>query len=129
MSKLLKQLKQQLKEKDAEIEYLKNEKDGIEQANELLNKMFIEVKEELEGKNKEIENLNFALKVEKNYYTNSYKQNERLKDKLGTITTYNQELLRALDLMRKYMFNVMCADDVPSVDYFIKRAQEGAKEC
>ena len=100
MSKLLKQLKQQLEEKD----------------------------KALEEKDKEIANLNFALRVEKDYYTNSYKQNERLKDKLGTITTYNQELLRALDLMRKYMFNVMCADDVPSVDYFIKQAQEGVKD-
>ena len=94
-----------------------------------MSKLLKQLKQQLEEKDKEIENLNFALRVEKNYYTNSYKQNERLKDKLGTMTTYNQELLRALDLMRKYMFNVMCADDIPSVDYFIKQAQEGAKEC
>lgn len=50
-------LKQQLEEKDAEIEYFKDEKDGIEQANELLNKMFIEVKDELAEKEKEIEEL------------------------------------------------------------------------
>lgn len=94
-----------------------------------MSKLLKELKKQLEEKDKEIANLNFALRVEKDYYTNSYKQNERLKDKLGTMTTYNQELLRALDLMRKYMFNVMCADDVPSVDYFIKQAQEGVKEC
>ena len=56
MSKLLKQLKQQLEEKD----------------------------KALEEKDKEIENLNFALRVEKNYYTNSYKQNERLKQQLAS---------------------------------------------
>lgn len=94
-----------------------------------MSKLLKELKKQLEEKDKEITNLNFALRVEKDYYANSYKQNERLKDKLGTMTTYNQELLRALDLMRKYMFNVMCADDVPSVDYFIKQAQEGVKEC
>ena len=94
-----------------------------------MSKLLKELKKQLEEKDKEIANLNFALRVEKDYYTNSYKQHERLKDKLGTMTTYNQELLRALDLMRKYMFNVMCADDVPSVDYFIKQAQEGVKEC
>lgn len=48
-------LEAKLAEKDATIEYLKDEKDGIEQANECLNKMFIEVKEEIAEKEKEIE--------------------------------------------------------------------------
>lgn len=31
---------------------------------------------------------------------------------------------KALELSRKYMFNVMCADDVPSVDWFVKCADK-----
>lgn len=94
-----------------------------------MSKLLKELKQQLEEKDKNIEALNYALKAEREYSKATYKQNQRIKHKLGIITEYNQELLRALDLMRKYMFNVMCADDVPSVDYFIKQAQEGAKEC
>lgn len=94
-----------------------------------MSKLLKELKQQLEEKDKNIEALNYALKAEREYSKVTYKQNQRIKHKLGIITEYNQELLRALDLMRKYMFNVMCADDVPSVDYFIKQAQEGAKEC
>lgn len=33
-------------------------------------------------------------------------------------------LNKALELSREYMFNVMCADDVPSIEWFIKNAKE-----
>ena len=31
---------------------------------------------------------------------------------------------KALELAREYMFNVMCADDVPSKEWFIEKAKE-----
>lgn len=34
---------------------------------------------------------------------------------------------KALKLAREYMFNVMCAEDVPSEDWFIKCAEEDKK--
>lgn len=36
-------------------------------------------------------------------------------------------LNKALELSREYMFNVMCADDVPSIEWFIKNAKEMMK--
>lgn len=33
-------------------------------------------------------------------------------------------LNKALELSREYIFNVMCADDVPSIEWFIKQAKE-----
>lgn len=33
-------------------------------------------------------------------------------------------LNKALELSREYMFNIMCADDVPSIEWFIKNAKE-----
>jgi hypothetical protein len=36
-------------------------------------------------------------------------------------------LNKALELSREYMFNVMCADDVPSIEWFIKKAKEMPK--
>lgn len=36
-------------------------------------------------------------------------------------------LNKALELSREYMFNVMCADDVPSIEWFIKNAKEMLK--
>lgn len=45
----------------------------------------------------------------------------------NTIEMYAEKfkvLEKALKLSREYMFNVMCADDVPSVEWFIKCAKE-----
>ena len=39
----------------------------------------------------------------------------------------NAVLKKALSLARKYMFNVMCAEDVPSEEWFIKCAKEMMK--
>lgn len=48
----------------------------------------------------------------------------------NTIEMYAEKckvLEKALKLSREYMFNVMCADDVPSVEWFIKCAKEAIK--
>ena len=48
----------------------------------------------------------------------------------NTIEMYAEKckvLEKALKLSREYMFNVMCADDVPSVEWFIKCAKEMIK--
>lgn len=79
MSKLLKQLKQQLEEKD----------------------------KALEEKDKEIEKLNFVLRIEKDYYTNSYKQNIQLKQQLEEEKNRNKKLNHEA---QKYYEDAYCND-------------------
>lgn len=38
-------------------------------------------------------------------------------------------LKKALKLAREYMFNVMCADNVPSEEWFIECAKNNTKPC
>lgn len=49
------------------------------------------------------------------------------KDKIADLETKLAEKDNALKLAREYMFNVMCADDVPSTEWFIKCAKEKLK--
>ena len=62
-----------------------------------MSKLLKQLKQQLEEKDKEIANLNFALRVEKNYYTNSYKQNERLKQQLAENAKYKEWMLEFLE--------------------------------
>lgn len=59
-----------------------------------------------------------------------WKTEDRLRDVESALIDENYErktAYKALQLARKYMFNVMCAEDVPSEEWFIKCAKEGLK--
>lgn len=101
-------LEEQLAEKDAMIEYLKDEKDGIEQANECLNKMFIEVKEELAEKEKEHELLIDQFEEETEKLRKQIKQESDARKRFVNVVkelkqSQNQTAIAKLQKVIKFM--------------------------
>ena len=59
-----------------------------------------------------------------------WRLDDRINELERTLIDENRERKiteKALSLARKYMFNVMCAEDVPSEEWFIKCAKEDLK--
>ena len=100
---------------------------ALKDLGDLLCKYNVKDLEDLENKLKNVADLE-AILADKTQLERAvracHKQNNEFNTMIKNIVKDKKQLKKALSLAREYMLKGMCAEDVPSEEWFIKQAHE-----